>query len=63
MRGIVSAKFEEHDYIQRKLEETGDAWLIENSSKDSFWGRGPDWRGQNHLGRIWMELRYKQYGF
>ena len=54
---IVRAKHDQHEYIQRKLLETGNLELIENSPKDSFWGRGPDWKGRNELGKIWMKLR------
>lgn len=61
MTEIVRAKFEQHEYIQRKLKETGDAWLIENATKDAFWGRGSDWQGRNELGKIWMRLRKEQY--
>lgn len=57
MRGLIHAKIQQHPYVQKKLLQTGDAVLIENSHRDSFWGRGPDWQGMNHLGRIWMELR------
>lgn len=57
MEGIVRAKLAQHPYVQRKLLETGDAEIVENSPIDSFWGRGPDWQGENHLGKIWMKLR------
>ena len=57
MTVIVRAKHDQHEYIQRKLLETGNAELIENSPTDSFWGRGPDWKGRNELGKIWMKLR------
>lgn len=57
MTAIVRAKYDQHEYIQRKLQETGNAELIENSPADSFWGRGPDWKGRNELGKIWMKLR------
>lgn len=57
MEEIVRAKLEQHSYIHRKLLETGDREIIEDSPTDSFWGRGPDWKGENHLGKIWMDLR------
>lgn len=57
MTVIVRAKHDQHEYIQRKLLETGNAELIENSPTDPFWGRGPDWKGRNELGKIWMKLR------
>ena len=57
MECIVRAKLEQHPYIQRKLLETGNKKIIEDSPTDSFWGRGPDYKGENHLGKIWMKLR------
>lgn len=57
MEEIVRAKLSQHPYIQKQLEETGDREIIEDSPKDLFWGRGPNWKGENHLGKIWMKLR------
>lgn len=57
MRAILRAKLEQHEYVRRKLLETGDRELIENSWRDDFWGWGPDCEGQNMLGKLWMELR------
>lgn len=57
MRGILRAKAEQHEYVRRKLIQTGDKLLIENSWRDDFWGWGPNRDGQNWLGRLWMEIR------
>ena len=57
MEDILRAKLAQHPYVAQKLRETGDAHIIEDSPKDNFWGRGPDWEGENHLGKIWMKLR------
>lgn len=57
MKEILQAKLKQHEYIQRKLLQTGDRELVEDSPADSFWGRGPDWQGQNQLGKLWMKLR------
>jgi len=57
MEAILRAKIEQHSYVLKMLLKTSDAILIEDSSKDAFWGRGPDFQGMNHLGRIWMKLR------
>jgi ribA/ribD-fused uncharacterized protein len=57
MKEIVREKLLQHPYIQRKLLETGDMKMVEDSPTDSFWGRGPDWNGENNLGKIWMKLR------
>lgn len=57
MEEIVRAKLAQHPFIRECLLETGDRVIIEDSPKDSFWGRGTDWQGHNHLGRLWMKLR------
>lgn len=57
MKEICRAKLHQHGYIKRKLLETGNEQLVESSPIDSFWGWGPNKDGENHLGRIWMELR------
>lgn len=57
MREILRAKASEHEYVRRKLLQTGDRELIENSWRDSFWGWGENRDGQNQLGKLWMEIR------
>lgn len=57
MRHIIRAKYDQHEYIQKKLSQTGNKILIENSHRDSFWGWGEDRKGHNWLGKIWMEIR------
>lgn len=57
MRDILRAKARQHEYVRRKLLQTGDRELIENSWRDAFWGWGPNRDGQNMLGRLWMEVR------
>ena len=57
MRKMLRAKANQHEYVRRKLLETGDRELIENSWRDDFWGWGPNRDGQNMLGKLWMEVR------
>jgi N-glycosidase YbiA len=57
MLDICRHKLQQHEYVRAKLLETGDAKIVEDSPKDSFWGWGPDRRGRNALGKIWMQLR------
>jgi hypothetical protein len=57
MKSILIAKVTQHDYVYRKLLETGDRRLIEDSWRDDYWGWGPNRDGQNNLGKIWMEIR------
>ena len=57
MRDILRAKVEQHEYVRRKLLDTGNRELVENSWRDDFWGWGPNHDGQNMLGKLWMEIR------
>lgn len=57
MRQILREKVEQHGYVSRKLEETGNRELIENSWRDDYWGWGPDRKGMNMLGTLWMQVR------
>jgi predicted NAD-dependent protein-ADP-ribosyltransferase YbiA (DUF1768 family) len=57
MEALLRLKLAQHSWVRERLLATGDAEIIEDSPKDSFWGRGPDWKGKNHLGRLWMKLR------
>lgn len=62
MRAVVRAKFTQHPELGKMLSATGDVQLIEgNTWNDAFWGcirdQAGDWKGQNWLGRILMEVR------
>lgn len=57
MRTILKAKVNQHDYVRKKLMETGNRELIEDSWRDDVWGWGSDQKGQNLLGKLWMEIR------
>jgi ribA/ribD-fused uncharacterized protein len=57
MKDMLRAKAEQHEYVRRKLLETGDRQLVEDSWRDNFWGWGPNKDGQNILGKLWMEIR------
>lgn len=57
MKNLVRLKFTLHEDLKEKLLDTGNAYLEEtNTWRDRFWGvcKG---EGQNHLGRILMEVR------
>ena len=49
----------EYPEIKQALLDTGDSQLIETSQYDYFWGIGRDQRGQNTLGKVWMDIRQK----
>jgi N-glycosidase YbiA len=57
MYSVLKAKAEQHPYVMRKLLETGDATIIENSPWDGYWGNGKDGTGKNMLGKTWMKTR------
>lgn len=57
MEDICKHKLQQHPYIQRKLLQTGDLPLVEDSPYDACWGWGPNKDGRNELGKIWMKLR------
>lgn len=57
MKQILLAKVNQHEYVRRKLLQTGDRELVENSHRDHIWGWGPNRDGLNLLGKLWMEVR------
>lgn len=57
MEEIFRAKLEQHPDIADVLRESGTATLEKNIESDAYWGTGPDGRGENQMGKIWMELR------
>ena len=62
MLDILRAKASQHEYVRRKLLATGDRQLVEDSWRDDFWGWGPDRKGQNMLGQLWMQVRAEMQG-
>lgn len=57
MEDICRHKLRQHPYVERKLRQTLDLPMVEDSPKDSCWGWGADKKGRNELGKIWMRLR------
>lgn len=57
MEKLLRAKIDQNPYVKKKLLETKDYIIVEDSPKDSFWGWGSDRNGQNNLGKLWMKLR------
>ena len=57
MKEILKSKIEQHPYVLKKLIQSGNREIIEDSWRDSFWGWGKNKDGQNILGKLWMELR------
>jgi ribA/ribD-fused uncharacterized protein len=57
MYQVCLAKFSEHEDLAQVLLSTGDEELVEDSPVDPFWGRGPNWDGENALGKVLMRVR------
>ena len=57
MENLLRAKLAQNLYVAKKLLQTKDYLICEDSPKDSFWGIGPNRDGQNQLGKLWMKLR------
>lgn len=63
MEQVVSAKFEQNSKLRTQLIATAGTYLEEgNTWKDTFWGICPpgSGKGQNHLGKILMNLRERE---
>ena len=45
--------------VKAFLLETGDQKIVETSLYDHYWGLGRDQRGENMLGKVWMDIRKK----
>ena len=61
-------KYQQHEHLRRVLLSTGDKTLAEASPRDLFWGIGipmrskaksdrSQWRGENKLGEVLMDIR------
>lgn len=58
MRGLLRQKFAPGTFLAGVLLETGERELIEvNTWGDRFWGECPRGVGENHLGKLLMEIR------
>lgn len=59
MYKAVEAKFTQHTYLKQMLLDTAGCDLFENSPSDYYWGVGRNRTGDNHLGKILMDIRDK----
>lgn len=66
MMKVLELKLDTYLVLQVELIHTGDSMIIEDCTKRQrgsglFWGAGLQadgtWLGDNHLGKMWMELR------
>lgn len=57
MKSILYAKIEQHPYVKKKLLQSWDRIIIEDSRRDSKRWRWEDKNWENLLWKIWMEIR------
>ena len=57
MEKLLRLKIEQNPYVLKKLLETKDYTIVEDSPKDDYWGWGINRNGENQLGKLWMKLR------
>ncbi len=64
MTRALYTKVQMYDEVREALLATEDSHIIETSQYDYYWGIGRDLRGENQLGKIWMDIRLKiNHGF
>ncbi len=59
----VNAKIDQYLEVKEILLSTGNCFLIEHTTNDSYWADGGDGSGKNMLGVILMELRNSLEGY
>lgn len=57
MYEAVLYKFMEHADLREKLLATGNEEIIEETTKENYWGCGPNYDGTNHYGKILCKVR------
>lgn len=57
MKEILEAKLAQHPDVREALRGTGMMDIVKAEPRDAYWGTGPDGKGRNELGKLWMELR------
>ncbi len=57
MFDAVYYKFSQHEDLKEKLLATGEEEIIEETTKENYWGCGPNYDGSNHYGKILCKVR------
>ena len=57
MEELLRLKIDQNPYVRKKLLQTEQYTIVEDSPKDAFWGWGPNRDGENNLGKLWMKIR------
>lgn len=61
MHRVLKLKFDQHIDVRHALYDSIGCEIIEASPYDSFWGWGLHENGENHLGKLWMEIRSEKF--
>lgn len=59
MTRAIYTQAKTYNNITERILKSGSATLVENSQFDYYWGCGRDHRGDNHYGKILMNVRSK----
>lgn len=59
MTRALYTKVQMYEEVKQALLATDDLLIVETSQYDYFWGIGRDARGENQLGKAWMNIRSK----
>lgn len=59
MTRALYTKVQMYPVVREELMATGDRLILETSAYDHYWGIGRDQRGENMLGKVWMDIRAK----
>jgi N-glycosidase YbiA len=61
MKKMMRLKAAQHADVRQALIDSGDKKIVKHIVSyppgDGFWDDGEDGRGENHMGRMWMEIR------
>lgn len=59
MTRALYSKAQQNPPVYQALLDSGEQKIIETSLYDHYWGLGRDQRGENMLGKVWMDIRRK----
>ena len=61
MKMLMKLKALQHEEVRQALIDSGDQKIVKHivtpPPGDGFWDDGEDGKGDNHIGRMWMEIR------
>ncbi len=61
MKKLMRLKADQHEEVRKALIDSGDLEIVKHivtyPPGDGFWDDGEDGKGQNQIGKIWMEIR------